>query len=398
MIFLYCDKRTAGPPLGPSTDRDQTMLHVIHIIDDLRVGGAQRLLLTFTEEASSHGVCTTIITLQNDLNSPIARQLEVAGACVLACPTIGKHHLVDSRRFLNLIQLLRTGRGHIVHTHLTYSNILGTLAARIIGMPVINSLHGLITAQAARDLKISLELKVLDHFSSRVVAVGGKVAECHQRYLPHQAISNVPNAIHAIPPITREEREWVRKDIMGDAHSTLIMSLGRLTEEKGYPDLLRAFKKIRSERPECALAIVGDGSGPFAAVVRAELKRLELEDHAFLIPSRDAVHALLGAADIYVCSSHSEGLPIALLEAMSAGVPVIATAVGSIPEVVNQNNGILIPSENVDALADAMLEILSKPKIAAFKALEAKRTIAETFDADVWFKKLLAIYGEAHLA
>lgn len=374
------------------------MLHVIHIIDDLRVGGAQRLLLTFTEEASSRGIRTTVITLQDDLSSSIASNLKAAGADLLACPAKGKHLLLDPQRFLTLVHQLRNSKGHVVHTHLTYSNILGTLAARLSGMPVINTLHGLITELSARAIKISLEFKVLNHFSNRVVAVGGKVAECHQRYLPRQQIANVPNAIHAMSPITLQQREWVRKDLMGDTHRTLILSLGRLTEEKGFPDLLRAFKKVRLKRPHCALAIIGDDTGPFASVIKAELMSLGLEGHAFLLPPRDEVHALLGAADLYVCSSHSEGLPLSLLEAMSAGLPVIATAVGAIPEVINSNNGTLIPSQNVEALAEAILGILLEPKMGATKALEAQRTIAQCFDVGAWFRQLLVIYGEVHPA
>lgn len=374
------------------------MLHVIHIIDDLRVGGAQRLLLTFTEEAASRGVRTTVITLQDDLTSSIARNLQAGGADVLACPGNGKHLLLDTRRFLALIQQLRKIKGHIVHTHLTYSNILGTLAARINGIPVINTLHGLISEAYAQDFKNSLEFKVLNHFSNRVVAVGGKVAECHRRYLPRHEIINVPNAIHAMPPITAKEKASVRRDIMGDSHQTLILSLGRLSEQKGYLDLLKAFKEIQSIRSDCALAIIGDDSEPYAKVIKDELKRLGLHDHAFLLPPREKVHALLGAADLYVCSSHREGLPLSLLEAMSAGVPVIATAVGAIPELINPKNGTLIPSGNVAALSEAIIGMLSSPKLGASKALEAQRTIAQSFDASVWFRQLLEIYGEVHLA
>lgn len=372
------------------------MLHVIHIIDDLRVGGAQRLLLTFTEEASSRGIRTTVITLQNDLNSVIARNLEAAGADLVSCTARGKHLLLDPQRFSRLVRKLGRFQGHIVHTHLTYSNILGTLAAKINGIPVVNTLHGLISDDATHSTKVSLEFKILNYFSHRVIAVGGKVAECHQRYMPRQRIANVPNAIYKISPISLQQREWVRNEIMADAHETLILSLGRLTEEKGYSDLLSAFKKVRSERPDCALAIIGDDSGPYASVIKAELMRLGLEGHAFLLPPRGEIHALLGAADIYVCSSHSEGLPLSLLEAMSAGLPVIATAVGAIPEVINQNNGTLVPSENAGALAEAILRVLSEPKIGATKALEAQKTVAQLFDVGTWFRRLLEIYGEVH--
>ena len=82
---------------------------------------------------------------------------------------------------------------------------------------------------------------------------------------------------------------------------------------------------------------------------------------------------------------------------MSAGLPVIATAVGAIPEVINPNNGTLIPSQNVEALAEAILGILLQPELGAAKALEAQRTIAQSFDVGAWFRQLLEIYGEVHL-
>jgi glycosyltransferase involved in cell wall biosynthesis len=370
------------------------MQQVIHLIDDLRVGGAQRLLLTFATEAMKRGVRTGVISLTEDLHVSIASQLRIAGVEVMSCPSESKRELLDVPRLLRLIRLIRQSSAAVIHTHLTYSNILGTIAGRIAGKPVVNSFHGLPSTARGSSVMNLVEYRVLDLFSNGIVAVGDVVTQRHQPFLRRQTILTVPSAVHPVAAITEEQRRKHRVELIGDDQRILILSLGRLTEEKGYLDLMRAFKIILGRVPSCALVIIGDDRGPHAELIKDELLRLDLKGHVYLLRPRDQVHELLGAADIYICSSHSEGLPLSLLEAMSAGLPVIATRVGAIPDVIDESNGLLVPSQDVHALAGALETFIHSPNRRRLLADGAQKTIATSFDVGIWFNRLMAIYDD----
>jgi glycosyltransferase involved in cell wall biosynthesis len=370
------------------------VIHVIHVIDDLRIGGAQRLLVTFAEEAAKNGVDTTVITLRNDLESPIPQQLTMNGVRVVACPAASHRRLLDFGRLADLIRLLKASPADAVHTHLTYANILGAIAGKLAKKTVIGTLHGIINQESGLSLKDRIEYLVLRFLADRVLSVGGFVAECHQPHLGKKAIITIPNVVKPVPVLSPMERRRVREEITGDAARPLLLSLGRLAEEKGYDDLLNAFARVRESHPSAALAIAGGDGGAYADL-QAQAQRLMLNGHAFFLGARTDVHKMLGAADIYICSSHREGLPLSLLEAMSAGLPVISTRVGAIPEVVTEDTGMLVHGRNVAALSEAVTALLDSPEKRKTLGRAAKIFIQESFDVEVWFHQWIELYGYA---
>ena len=306
-------------------------MRVAQVIDTLRVGGAQSLLVTLQETLPRDEVTLDFIVLgagSEMVAPPLRRQLEAGGAQVVTLPG---RSLLDGRRFWRLLRHLRQTPYDVIHTHLTYANILGGSAGRLSGAPVVGTLHNVQPShQAAAHLAV--EGQVLRRAARRVLAVGERVAGAARERWPALSVEVLPNAVNLPDPITPQERMAVRREMGADPEAPVLLAVGRLTAQKGYPDLLAAFSHVGVCAPAARLWIAGGGEARPA--LEQLIEELGLEARVELLGVREDIPRLLGAADLFVSASQWEGMPIALLEAMGAGLPVVATAVGDVPQVV----------------------------------------------------------------
>jgi glycosyltransferase involved in cell wall biosynthesis len=208
----------------------------------------------------------------------------------------------------------------------------------------------------------------------------------------HNIIEVIPNAVAAAPTISPTERAILRASIVGDQTRPVLISVGRLEQEKGYFDLLHAFATLHQTYPSAALVIVGNGR--LHAELAAQLAALSLEGHAVLLGERHDVPRLLAASAIYVSSSHWEGLPVAVLEAMAAGLPIVATSVGDLPHVVVDSTGVLVPPREPRKLAMALQTLLDNPAQRQALGAAAQAYVARNYSPEVWFDRLMALYKE----
>lgn len=365
-------------------------MRVIQMIDLLHWGGAQKLLVTFAGAAQAQGITTTVISLREDSDTPvIARELQQLGAEVLVFEGQG---LFDPRRIWRLSRYLRQ-HADVLHTHLTYANIIGALAARLAGVPVVASIHNVRDDEPYyHPLKERIESGVLRFLVQRVVAVGHIVADVNRARLKGRAQRIIPNAVDFPAPIDEATRAALRREMVGDPTRPLILSVGRLSPQKAYADLLSAFAELRTVHPRAALAIAGDG--PLRAELEQQLAALELQGHAHLLGVRNDVPALLEASDLFVSSSHWEGLPIAVLEAMAAGLPVVATSVGDVPRVIVDGTGTLVPAQAPAALASAIAAFLDDPAAMEAAGRAARAHVEAHHSPQSWTAQLLALYRE----
>jgi glycosyltransferase involved in cell wall biosynthesis len=189
----------------------------------------------------------------------------------------------------------------------------------------------------------------------------------------------------------------------------LIISVGQIIPVKGYPDLILAFSEVvRAYLPNNrveqthnddldvvpALIIVGKGNPEYENKLRQMISELNLERHVFLLGQRSDVHQLLSISDIYVTASHSEGMPLSILEAMSAGIAIIATSVGDIPIVMGNEAGKLVPPQQTKILTKAILELLKDPMLSESYGKAAREIIKSKYNADIWLERLLSLYQE----
>lgn len=178
-------------------------------------------------------------------------------------------------------------------------------------------------------------------------------------------------------PVSKTDRQQKRLELRLSGQDLLVGIVGRLETQKGHAVLLEALAKVRQRLP---LRCVIIGEGPKRALLEAQIRRLSLDKAVWLLGERRDVTAWLSSLDIFALPSLWEGLPNALLEAMALGLPVVASAVDGVPEVVEDNkNGLLVAARQPAALAKRLAELAADPALRARLGREAQKTVFERF-------------------
>jgi glycosyltransferase involved in cell wall biosynthesis len=292
----------------------------------------------------------------------------------------------DPRALVALVRLIRRERVSLVHTHSSVDAWLGGMAARLCRVPVVRTRHVSIAIRRGPN-------PVYRWLADRVVTSG----EAIRRMVMDAGVP--PDRVVAIPagvnleafPFGLRAPETARELGLG---TPVIGSVAMFRGSKGHPQLLQAFAMVREKRPTASLLLVGDG------IRRAWVEQLardaKLSDAVVFTGFRPDVPALLGTMDCFVlASTRTEGVPQALLQAFAAGVPVVASRIGGIPEVVRDGEtGLLVPSESVPALAAAIGRVLDDPEAAALRARAARALVEERFSHESAVGRLLRLYDE----
>ncbi|MCW2599992.1 MAG: glycosyl transferase group 1 [Frankiales bacterium] len=369
-------------------------LSITHLIDGLAVGGAESLEVTFAAEARGRSLSLTVITLNDRRPMPTyAARLQELGAAVRVLNPVPSSRPRRVGGVVRLAKMLRDDRTDVLHTSLMHANILGAAAGRLAGVPVVSSLHGTLddTGHHRRHVRL-LEAAALRWGAKRVIAVGDAVAEEHSARLGGRRIDVVRNAVPPGVRMTRQERARVRLGVGVATTDRLLLTVGRLSPEKGQDHLLSALPTVIGHHPAATLLVVGEG--PRLPALQAHAAALGVAGSVRLLGNRDDVPSLLAAADVFVSSSLYEGLPLAVLEAMAAGLPIVATSVGELPSVLGCGRGVLVPPSSPGALATAITELLDRPARMEALARMGPRYICEHHSAEAWVDRLMGIYSE----
>lgn len=368
------------------------MIKILQIIDLLHWGGAQKMQIFLADQLAAHNVELTVVSLNPSMGSPVPELLRQRGVRVVFFPF---PKFFSFRSFLGLFDFVRREKFALIHAHLTYSNILGTMIGWMTGTPVIASLRTAgYDSRYHRPLRQFSETMVVKHGAQRIMANGQIVAELGRKRFAPRNIDIIPNAITLPPSISAETRAALRTQLTGDATRPLVISVGRLDLPKGFPDLIDAFDIVRRSHPHAALILAGDG--PLRDELDRQVVKLGLENHVYLLGQRDDVVSLLAASDIYVTSSHWEGLPVSVLEAMAAGLPVVATAVGELPFMVVRQVGSLVPPSQPERLAVEIGNLLLNPGRMESMGMAAREHVRQNYSPETWVRRLLTLYASVY--
>jgi glycosyltransferase involved in cell wall biosynthesis len=287
----------------------------------------------------------------------------------------------DMLGLLELLALLRRERPHIVHVNSAKAGALGRLAAWLVRVPIrIYTVHG--WAFGAHGWPASVLYRWAERSLRPLTTVTVCVADSERRagLAAHTCDDRTTVVIrNGVDPVPFQAR---------GAHSgrSRLVTVGRLQAPKDAITLVRALATLRGRPFEAVLV----GDGPDRPAVEEEVRRLGLESAVELLGERDDVPELLGTGDIFVLSSHSEGLPLSILEAMAAGLPVVASNVGGVSEVVvDGETGLLVPPSDAQSLAAAIERLLEDPVLRQRLGEAGRIRIAQDFD--------LAAVQQAHL-
>ena len=296
----------------------------------------------------------------------------------------------DPACWWNLVKVLRRRRVSIAHSHEFSMALYGTAAARWAGLPHVLTMHGV--ARWADRLRRRVALRWACRSSAFTVGVSRAVtaALSGRLRLVQDTVRVVPNGVNPLPG----DRKPVRSELGLPPETILVLCLGNLYPVKGYDVLLRALSGLRSIPVEWHLAIAGRGGEESAL---RELAAAEgLSGRVSFLGWRNDVGNLLAAADLFALPSRSEGHPLALLDAMHAGLPIVASAVGGIPDTARDGvEALLVPREDHAALAGALHRFFMDPELRARMGHAAARQAAEQFTVRAMADRYEHLYARA---
>lgn len=313
-----------------------------------------------------------------------------AGATLLSIPDRG---LRDWSVFRRLLQTCKDEKVSVWHGHDYKSNFIGLLLRRCHPMRLVTTVHGWVKFTKKTPLYYWVDKQCLKRYD-RVICVSDDLYEtCLRAGVPTERCQVIDNAI--------DTSSFRRTLSIADARietglpnsGLLIGAAGRLSREKGFDHLIRAVSRLTSEHDEIHLVIAGEGDA------RRDLERLirtqPRPERFHLLGHRNDIQDVFQALDIFALSSLREGLPNVLLEAMSLGVPVVATRIAGIPKLVrHQQNGLLIDPQDEDALAKALQHLLDSAELRKRLAQVGRQTIEQKFSFDRRMQKIAVIYDE----
>jgi glycosyltransferase involved in cell wall biosynthesis len=292
-------------------------------------------------------------------------------------------------------QLARVAHAHgarVLHCHQYSPFVYGCLArAWNPSLRLVYTEHGRLS-DAPPPRKRQMVNPWLAHLAGPIVAVSHELREyMWQARFPKRGVSVVHNGIDAGTSPSTATRARARAMLGVSPQTPLFATVARLDPVKDFPTLLDAFAHVVRARPGARLLIAGDG--PERARLEARAAQPDLAGHVEFLGYRADVRSWLPGADVYVNSSISEGVSVTILEAMAAGVPVIATAVGGTPEVINSRDvGVLVPARNPLALAEAMIALLECAGERRALAVAARLRVQTSFTIDRMVDAYVALY------
>lgn len=342
---------------------------VLRVFSRLNIGGPSVHVILLTAGLEDRGYETRLVVGQEapSEGSLLGFAAEKGVACVQVAG-LGREirPLSDVRALWGLYRMMRRFRPSIVHTHTAKAGALGRVAARLAGVPVVvHTFHGHVLRGYFGPLETrffrSLE-RALSRLSDAIVAVSEAVKRDLVEFGVAQGakIRVIPLGLDLEPLLSPLPRGVLRKEAGVPAEAPLVGIVGRLVRIKDISTFLRAASIVHQSLPESRFAVIGDGEE--RGLLEKQVVRLGLEKIVRFHGWRRDMGAVYGDLDVVVNSSLNEGTPVALIEALAAGRPVVATRVGGNPDLLRDGgHGLLVPPSDPEALAAAILETLRSP-------------------------------------
>lgn len=373
------------------------MTRILQLHASAGLYGGESVILALSNALRARGVEVVIGCVEMPGRRPeLGSKAEEFGLPVEYLPMQGS---LDFKVIPNVSDIVRRRGISLIHAHGYKSNLFGAFAARWNRIPIVSTNH-LYPMMPLNDRKLKmygqLDVKVTSRFLDRIVAVSEDIQRrMTKQGVPASKVQVIENGIDTSAFSTTSEASLVSgKRALGiDSESLVVGSLARLTPQKGQEYLLDAAAGVLAKRPSVTFVIAGDG--PLKEALAEQAERLDISDRVKLLGFRRDTRALLGSMDVFALSSIEEGLPMAMLEAMAARVPVVTTRVGDIPKVIESGrNGLLVNARSSAELTEALLRLLGDPVERSALAERAYDTVVRGFSQEAMCEKYLALYSD----
>ncbi len=364
-------------------------IKVLHILRSLEVGGAEQVVVNYALFRSRDRYDVVVCCICG--GGPLKSLLDTGGVRV---HILQKQPGLDWRIVPKLMRVIQTESPDIVHTHNFTASTWGRIAAKLCRVPVLVATeHNVLIHESPFHRFVR---KWLSRYTGRIIGVSEKVVQSHIRgdRIHAERYSTIYNGIdldcYAAHPTVAATADSLNRYFLPE-RGKVVGIVASLTSQKGHPYFLRAARRVLETVPTTTFLIVGDG--PLRAELEGLSKELGLEGRVVFTGLRSDVPLLLAHMDLFVLSSLWEGMPMAVLEAMAAGKPVVATSVGGLDEVVLEGStGYLVPPGDENALAAAITALLRDDKLREKMGSEGRHRVLQCFTTQLMVTKTEHIY------
>lgn len=313
---------------------------------------------------------------------PFVARLRAAGV-PWTCVVVGSRQYVKEYQLLSA--LVTRVQPQLVHTHGYRADVIAGAVARAHNILTVSTVHGF-TGGGRRNRFYERIQRLALRRANAVIPVSIPLSE----NLARAGIS--PDRIHCVPnaftPAGTPLDRLVARRHLGISPDTLVVGwVGRLSREKGADVMLEALAQTNSS---WQLSIIGDG--PERDALRQQAETLGISDRVTWHGLLENAGSLMTAFDVFVMSSRTEGTPIALFEAMHAAIPIVATGVGGVPDVISPSHAIVVPSEQPQTIARALEDVRNNPSTAARRSALARERLLQSFGVERWLDAIDAVY------
>lgn len=369
-------------------------MKVLHLIDSGGLYGAEKMLLALVQEQVYQGLSPTILSagepgIEEKAIEAEARRLNLS---IMPWRMRPGFNLSGARE---IFRWAKANGFELLHSHGYKFNVLmGLWPEPIRGLPLITTLHGYV--KAPRYTKAWL-YELLDRLILPQMQQVFVVSETMKKQLPagvacSDRLAVVVNGLN-VESIVEDSHQPVEGRLIPflERHNPVILAVGRLSREKGFERLLDAFADIINHHSLAGLLIVGEGRQ--RRDLEEQAKVLGVEDHVLMPGYVENVAALMANSDVLCMPSHTEGLPITLLEAMSVGVPIVASSVGEIPQVMGQGQGgTVLKDLSAPALAKALCAAIANGKDGNDAVDWSRNRVVESYSVNAMAANYLQAY------
>lgn len=374
-----------------SPDKAISICHVA--VGDLWAGAEVQLKVLLSKLVRKPELNLSVILFNE---GRLEKEIDALGIPVRVFP---ENRWGSGKIFFELIREFKKPNIRIIHTHKYKDTILAAPAAKLCGIPhVVRTVHGLREPfEGLQAFKMNcyeaIERTVHGYSVDSIIGVSSQIERKYKAEGEVSRVTCIRNGIDLEGKSVQTDRWRTRKELGIDSETCLIGTVGRLTPVKGIAYLLQAARILLRQGANVKVLVVGDGN--IRQDLMTQTHDLGITQHVVFLGHREDTDALLLALDIFVLPSLSEGIPMALLEAMAACRAVVASRVGGIPEIVDDGiEGFLVEPMDVDSLAERCRLLIESPDVAIKMGEQGRKRVERDFSATAMADRVVLVYKE----